>query len=107
MKLTKAEELYYDSMLKFRDCGLIGAKEFAFVEAGLGGGFESTSELHVMKYKQVIKLGTKRNGTELFIKSIKRCKVWGMESNTEERLAPTCSSMKHYLGDEKESKQSA
>jgi hypothetical protein len=44
--LTDAEQQYYKIM---RESG-----EFAFVGAGLGGGFTNTSELHVMKYKEAM-----------------------------------------------------
>jgi hypothetical protein len=44
--LTEAEQQYYKIMHK--------SGEFAFVGAGLGGGFMNTSELHVMKYKEAM-----------------------------------------------------
>jgi hypothetical protein len=43
---TEAEQQYYKIMCK--------SNEFAFVGAGLGGGFTNTSELHVMKYKEAM-----------------------------------------------------
>jgi hypothetical protein len=44
--LTDVEQQYYKIMHE--------SGEFAFVGAGLGGGFMNTSELHVMKYKEAI-----------------------------------------------------
>jgi len=36
--------------------------ELACVEAGLGGGFENTNELHAMNYKAAMKTPDKKNG---------------------------------------------
>jgi hypothetical protein len=44
--LTEAEQQYYKMM---RESG-----KFAFVGAGLGGGFTNTSDLHAMKYKEAM-----------------------------------------------------
>jgi hypothetical protein len=44
--LTEAEQQYYKIMCE--------SGEFAFVGAGLGGGFMNTTKLHVMKYKEAM-----------------------------------------------------
>ena len=49
MALTKAEEKYYDTIIKLRKYGAMSEAEVAFVGARLGGGFTNTQELHVMK----------------------------------------------------------
>ena len=46
IKLTEAEVKYYATMNE------IG--ELACVGAGLGGGFDNTNELHVMKYHEAM-----------------------------------------------------
>jgi Reverse transcriptase (RNA-dependent DNA polymerase) len=47
LKLTKAEINFRNRMNKIND--------MAFVGAGIGGGFENTTELHVMKYDAAMK----------------------------------------------------
>jgi hypothetical protein len=46
--LTKAEQGYYQRLEE------IGCVSFGLVGAGLGGGFQDTHELHVMKYDQAM-----------------------------------------------------
>jgi hypothetical protein len=53
LQLTSAEETYYSSMKELGEFGLIGA--------GIGGGFENTSELHVMKYNEAMTKDDKVN----------------------------------------------
>ena len=50
IQLTRAEERYYEAMKQLQE-GEFVADEVNCVGAGLGGGFGSTKELHVMKYK--------------------------------------------------------
>jgi len=49
--LTDAEVKYYEAMKELEEV----QHEFGFVGAGLGGGFENTAELHVMKYDAAMK----------------------------------------------------
>ena len=42
---------YYEAMKELEEV----QHEFGFVGAGLGGGFENTAELHVMKYDAAMK----------------------------------------------------
>ena len=51
IKLTDAEEKFYDTMqqLSNENCD-----EYGLVGAGIGGGFASTTELHVMKFDQAM-----------------------------------------------------
>ncbi len=51
--LTMAERNYYEAMKQFPD-GEFAPGEVALVGAGLGGGFENTHELHVMKYDEAM-----------------------------------------------------
>jgi len=52
ISLTAAEEKYYDTM---RDLSKLGMNsEHCLVVAGLGGGFDNTAELHVMKYDEAM-----------------------------------------------------
>jgi hypothetical protein len=51
--LTKAEESYYNAMTGFNFIEG-GGFEIAAIGAGLGGGFENTSELHVMKFPEAM-----------------------------------------------------
>lgn len=57
--LTVSEIRYYKAMKEFPAGeyapGEVACGAFAFVGAGLGGGFENTRELHVMKYKEAMK----------------------------------------------------
>jgi hypothetical protein len=53
IKLTVAEEHYYDSMKEIHE-GEFVANEITCVGAGIGGGFANTKELHIMKYKQAM-----------------------------------------------------
>jgi hypothetical protein len=46
IRLSKAEEKYYERMWKLSEYGLVGA--------GIGGGFIDTTKLHVMKYKEAM-----------------------------------------------------
>ena len=52
--LTDAEVKYYEAMKELEEVHS-DAHEFGFVGAGLGGGFENTAELHVMKYDAAMK----------------------------------------------------
>ena len=54
MALTKAEEKYYNTIIKLRKYGAMWNAEVAFIGAGLGGGFRNTQELHVMKYNEAV-----------------------------------------------------
>ena len=54
MALTKAEEKYYNTIIKLRKYGAMWNAEVAFIGAGLGGGFRNTQELHVMKYDEAM-----------------------------------------------------
>jgi len=49
IKLSDAEVHYYDTMKQFPE------NEFGCVGTGLGGGFQDTHELHVMKYNEAMK----------------------------------------------------
>ncbi len=42
-------------------CVTMELNEFGAVGAGLGGGFDNTQELHVMKYKEAMKTPDKPN----------------------------------------------
>ena len=60
--LTAAEIAYYDTMQGLGEnageYGCLSAEllnEYGNVGAGLGGGFDNTHELHVMKYKEAMK----------------------------------------------------
>lgn len=61
--LTTAESNYYKILSDFDDfddelttsCGADICHEIATVGAGVGGGFDHTSDLHVMKYDQAMK----------------------------------------------------
>ena len=53
IKLTVAEQHYYDSMKEIHEGEFI-TNEITCVGAGIGGGFSNTKELHVMKYKQAM-----------------------------------------------------
>jgi hypothetical protein len=65
--LTAAKVQYYDTMKGLGEnageygCILVGLTEYGQVGAGLGGGFENTQELHVMKYKEAMKTPDKPN----------------------------------------------
>jgi hypothetical protein len=65
--LTAAEIQYYDTMKGLGEnageyrCVSVGLTEYGQVGAGLGGGFENTQELHVMKYKEAMKTPDKPN----------------------------------------------
>jgi hypothetical protein len=54
IKLTEAEEHYYETMKELHETELIEG-EVCCVGAGLGGGFENTNELKVMKFKEAMK----------------------------------------------------
>jgi hypothetical protein len=64
IKLSQAEMNFYAAMMnascaeiddiEVRNVSEIKHKEFACVGAGIGGGFQNTNELHVMKYKQAM-----------------------------------------------------
>ena len=55
--LTQAEINYHKAMGKFpygNDSDVYRPGEFACIGAGVGGGFKSTEELHVMKYDEAM-----------------------------------------------------
>jgi hypothetical protein len=60
--LTAAEIQYYDTMKELGEnageygCVSAGITEYGHVGAGLGGGFENTQELLVMKYKEAMRI---------------------------------------------------
>jgi len=66
VELTKAEEHYYAAM---KDIG----REYAFVGAGLGGGFVNTAELHVMKYNEAMVSSGKEHWERLWRRNIREC----------------------------------
>lgn len=81
---TKLERNYYSLLLdehEYED-GEDEDEEIACVGAGLGGGFQSTKELHVMKYKQAMKTKDKDMWTEAIFEEhdrmVKR-QVWRTE----------------------------
>jgi hypothetical protein len=51
IKLTRAEQTYFQATQRYPE---EYPKEVAFVGAGIGGGFTSTNELHVMKYDEAM-----------------------------------------------------
>lgn len=51
MKLSQAEQIYYETM---KDCPDNEHYELSCVGAGIGGGFDKTQELHVMKYDEAM-----------------------------------------------------
>ena len=53
IKLTRAEERYYEAMTHLQEGEFI-PEEINCVGAGIGGGFANTKELHVMKFKQAM-----------------------------------------------------
>jgi hypothetical protein len=69
-ELTRAEEAFFDGILELRDVSLDNVRksqihdptevggvtplEAAFVGMGIGGGFGTTQELHVLDYKQAV-----------------------------------------------------
>jgi hypothetical protein len=69
-ELTRAEEAFFDGILELRDASLDNVRksqihdptevggvtplEAAFVGMGIGGGFGTTQELHVLDYKQAV-----------------------------------------------------
>jgi hypothetical protein len=84
MNSTKLERNYSSLLLdenEYEDCEEED-EEFACVGAGLGGGFQSTKELHVMKYKQAMKTKDKDMWTEAVFEEhdrmVKR-QVWRAE----------------------------
>ena len=58
VQFTQAEQNYY-AALKEAANNETDANEIACVGAGLGGGFQDTNELHVMKYKEAMKTSNK------------------------------------------------
>jgi hypothetical protein len=73
--LTAAEVHYYATM---KSLG-VNPGEFGCVGAGLGGGFVNTHELHVMKFKQAMQSGDKKNWDQAVIEEHERMekhKVW-------------------------------
>jgi hypothetical protein len=81
---TECERNYYSLLLDendYEDCEEED-EEIACVGAGLGGGFQSTKELHVMKYKQAMKTKDKDMWTEAVFEEhdrmVKR-EVWRTE----------------------------
>jgi hypothetical protein len=61
--LTPAEENYYATMKELGEFGLIGA--------GIGGGFLNTSELHVMKVDEAMRLNPiNQTGIKLYSKNM-------------------------------------
>lgn len=60
MKLTNAELNYYDIMTQLQGfqgelgCVMSEVEEMTLVGSALGGGFDNTTELHVMKYDEVM-----------------------------------------------------
>ena len=73
--LTDAESRYYDAMCDLQGMGT----EFALVGAGIGGGFENTKELKVMKYDEAMsgpdKPHWERAAYEEYLRMLKH-KVW-------------------------------
>ena len=55
--LSAAEEIFYDALSDIEP-------EFAFVGAGIGGGFTDTSELHVMKYDEAMRMADSKEVEE-------------------------------------------
>jgi hypothetical protein len=53
ISLIQAEIMYYEAMKEFPE-GEFAPGEMACVGAGLGGRFDNTKELHVMKYDQAM-----------------------------------------------------
>ena len=71
IKLTAAEENYYAAMRELGEFGLIGA--------GIGGGFENTSELHVMKFDEAMSKDDKSNWDQAVTEEYERMrdhKAW-------------------------------
>jgi hypothetical protein len=78
IELLPAEQRYYDVM---RESG-----EYAFVGAGLGGGFADTNELHVMKYKEAMATADRAKWEKAVEEEHKRMlkhKVWKPVSRDE------------------------
>ena len=79
MALTKAEEKYYDTIIKLCKYGAMSEAEVAFVGAGLGGGFTNTQELHVMKHDEAMSSPDKAKWEEAVDKehtNMTQYKVW-------------------------------
>jgi hypothetical protein len=70
--IATKHEINYESMLLAEDDDCEDEDdELACAGAGLGGGFKSTRELHVMKYKQAIKTKKKITGLRQYLKNTK------------------------------------
>jgi hypothetical protein len=78
IRLTRAEEQYYEAMLVLQE-GEFVPDEVNCVGAGIGGGFFNTKELHVMKSKQAMESKDakqwERSVDEEHDRMIKHC-VW-------------------------------
>ena len=71
IKLTAAEENYYAAMRELGEFGLIGA--------GIGGGFDNTSKLHVLKFDEALSKDIKSNWYQAVAKEYERMhdhKAW-------------------------------
>jgi hypothetical protein len=64
IKLTAAEENDYAAMRELRKFRLIGA--------GIGGGFDNTSKLHVMKFDEAMSKDDKSNWDQAVAEEYKR-----------------------------------
>jgi hypothetical protein len=82
VELTNAEEHYYVAMREFPD-GEFSPGELAFVGAGLGGGFENTQELHVMKYDEAMASEDRDKWRESVNEEHDRMKSHGLPSGTD------------------------
>jgi hypothetical protein len=99
---TKSERNYYQILSdENEDCD-DEDDEIACVGAGLGGGFKSTKEFYVMKYKNAMKTPDKDYWTDAVFEEHERIvkrQVWRTELK---KNVPRCQGVNIYMGHEKE-----
>ena len=89
IKLTNAELNYYQVMTQLpggweigtnsaNEIGCYAAFEFALVGAALGGGFENTNELHVLKYNEAMSGPDKIQWTKAVTEEYERMRKMGV-----------------------------
>ena len=61
IRLSMSEVHYYAAMKEFPEGEFAPGEVVCVCAAGLGGGFENTKELHVMKYKKAMKSPDAKN----------------------------------------------
>jgi hypothetical protein len=72
-QLAQPECHYYEQLTEF------GCAELVLVGAGVGGGFENTQELHIVKYNEAMKTADKNKWekeVEEEHECMVKCKLW-------------------------------